>query len=170
LPNTAGFVDPLFSTGIAHSLCGIERLVRILEHHWNKPTLPVELDQYQQTILTEVDVIDEIVGSCFASFSCFGAFVACSMVYFAAATTYERRWLEKPPSTVPGSFLCADDPRLQSLVRETRNRVIRLVNSPTGDGRSNFCEWLQQQLAPFNYVGLFEPVTPNMYHHTALPG
>ncbi|MCA9069155.1 MAG: tryptophan 7-halogenase, partial [Planctomycetaceae bacterium] len=33
MPHTAGFVDPLNSTGIAHTLCGVERVVHLLEHH-----------------------------------------------------------------------------------------------------------------------------------------
>jgi tetracycline 7-halogenase / FADH2 O2-dependent halogenase len=169
LPNTAGFVDPLFSTGIAHSLCGVERLIRILERHWSRPTLAAELDQYQETVLTEVDVIDEIVGSCFAAFSCFETFVACCMAYFAAATTFERRRLDQSQAAPRGSFLCADDSSFGSIARQTRARVMELMNSPTSRDIAGFRAWLQHQLAPYNHVGLFEPRVTNMYHHTALP-
>ena len=39
LPHTAGFVDPLFSSGIAHSLSGIQKVTRILSDNFNNPEL-----------------------------------------------------------------------------------------------------------------------------------
>ena len=39
LPHTIGFVDPLFSSGIAHSLAGVEKLVDIIKQHWGDEDL-----------------------------------------------------------------------------------------------------------------------------------
>src|SRR5690606_32879273 len=56
LPNTAGFIDPLHSTGIAHTLCGIERLVQIVQQHWQRESLNAALIDYSNTVLQEIDL------------------------------------------------------------------------------------------------------------------
>ncbi|MCH7990384.1 MAG: FAD-dependent oxidoreductase, partial [Planctomycetes bacterium] len=113
LPHTAGFIDPLHSTGIAHTLCGIERLVDILEKHWNQDDLPLQLQRYEEILFSELDLIDQLVGGCYAAFADFRLFTAISMLYFAAATTYEHRRADGGPN-FQAAFLCADDSQFRS--------------------------------------------------------
>src|SRR5262249_45285200 len=47
LAHAAYFLDPLFSSGNAHSLLTIERLTRILARHWGRPSLKRELEAYE---------------------------------------------------------------------------------------------------------------------------
>jgi len=93
LPHTAGFVDPLLSTGIAHTLCGIERLMHVVEHCWGDERFEAELRRYAAAVRSELTLIDELVSGCYASFGRFRLFTAYFMLYFAAATSYERRRL-----------------------------------------------------------------------------
>ena len=93
LPNTAGFIDALHSSGIAHTLCGIERLARILIQSLGRDDLEAQLREYERRILAEVELIDLLVSNCFVAMGEFRAFAAASMLYFAAATSYERATL-----------------------------------------------------------------------------
>src|SRR5690606_33135866 len=108
LPNTAGFIDPLHSTGIAQTLCGVERLVTTLKEHWQRSTLPYWLAAYDRLLRQEFTLVDRLVAGGYATRGVFPLFAAFSMLYFAAATTYERRRQRKelPPGA---AFLCADD-------------------------------------------------------------
>jgi FADH2 O2-dependent halogenase len=94
LPHTAGFVDPMHSTGIAQTLCGIERLIGILEEHWQKPTLPAALTRYEETVRSEIMLIDMLVSGCYLARRSFRLFAAYASTYFAAATTGEQRRIE----------------------------------------------------------------------------
>ncbi|MDZ4699150.1 MAG: tryptophan 7-halogenase, partial [Rhodothermales bacterium] len=50
LPHAAGFIDPLHSTGIAHSLLGVERLMRIVQAHWGRETFADALTGYERSV------------------------------------------------------------------------------------------------------------------------
>ncbi len=89
LPSTAGFVDPLFSTGIPLTLLGVERLGRLLEGHGIGATLDTELPAYGRASLREIDRTATLVAAAYAAFGDFRTFVALSMYYFAAASFAE---------------------------------------------------------------------------------
>lgn len=170
LPNTAGFVDPLHSTGIAHTLCGIEKLARILRDYWEQSSLTEQLRSYQSTVAEELSLIDELVFGCFQSFRNFRLFVAYSMLYFAAATTFERRRLNDQGNS-EAAFLCADDPSFREVVSTTLGRMQLLIKQETvsTDDAREFEEFVSASIAPFNSAGLCDPSIHNMYRHTALP-
>ncbi|HEX6985430.1 MAG TPA: tryptophan 7-halogenase, partial [Planctomycetaceae bacterium] len=170
LPNTAGFIDPLHSTGIAQTLCGVERLVTILSEHWGRPTLPGRLAAYERTLRREFALVDRIVAGGYASRRTFPLFAAFSMLYFAAATTYERRRQrgELPPGA---AFLCADDPAFRRVVSAARRQVRRLTSDglPSAAAVARFERETAEAVRPFNHAGLFDPAAKNMYRYTALP-
>jgi tetracycline 7-halogenase / FADH2 O2-dependent halogenase len=183
LPHTAGFIDPLHSTGIAHSLSGVERLAGILlsqdDHvarHDQSSAVPtdVSLIQYGLNVREELTLIDQLVAGCYDAIAqrSFKKFTAFTMCYFAAATTWERRRLscEFNPHS-PGisrlaehrpALLCSDDPEFRAAVFNLRGQMA----DETDESFEKLC---QETLAPFNHVGLFEPPIPNMYGATALP-
>ena len=160
LPHTAGFIDPFYSTGIAHSLLGVERLARIIprEHTERQPALA----GYQHAVTREIQRIDQFVSLAYATMGRDPQLLhAASMMYFAAATTFEGRRRAGQAS----EFLIADDPNFVRTVNE-------LVGAFPGAGDS--CEsvnpWVQRvesQIAPWNSVGLFQPRHQNMYWQTA---
>jgi FADH2 O2-dependent halogenase len=170
LPNAAGFIDPLHSTGIAQTLCGVERLIGILREHWRKPTLPDRLSGYERTLRREFFVVDRIVAGGYASRRVFPLFALFSMLYFAAATTFERRRQrgEQPPGA---AFLCADNPAFRRLVSRTYVDLRRLLAAgPPGDGDvAAFERRVAETIAPYNHAGLCDPASRNMYRYTALP-
>lgn len=167
LPHTAGFVDPLYSSGIAQTMCGIERLVSIFERHWKKPTLPDELQSYARTVHTELDLIDEIVHGSYMALGSFELFVPFSMLYFAAATTFERRRLDGPSK--PGmAFLCAEDGEFRQVVRRVYERLKTLVHQAGSGSAEDFFQEVAAAIAPYNTAGLCDPSVRNMYRYTAI--
>lgn len=162
LPNTAGFIDALHSSGIAHSLCGIERLARILIRSLGRDDLESQLRDYERCVLAEVELIDLLVSSCFAAMEDFRRFASASMLYFAAATSYERARLSHAGEFQP-AFLLADDPQWLAVVR----RMCDLLQE--SGSTDEFERDLAEAIRPFNVVGLCDPSVRNMYRHSALP-
>ena len=168
LPNTAGFIDPLHSTGIGHSLCGLERLLHTLGESWGRADLGERLDAYQRILFQEIALIDLLVDGCYRSLGYFRAFTAWSMLYFAAATTYEhRRASAGGIGTAYDSrlwFLNADDPQFRATVA-TLHRSI-------DSGLANEASWeltVADAVRPYNRVGLFDPDVHNLYRYTVAP-
>lgn len=162
LPHTAGFVDPLHSTGIAHSLAGVERLTDALITYWGSHELPGLLDDYATTTRSELLLIDELVSLCYAAIRIrsFRKLNAATMCYFAAATSWERRRLAGH-SPCP-ALLCADDARFREVMSTIRSRI----DVESDESFECLCMDL---LGPYNQVGLFRSPIPNMYAATALP-
>lgn len=160
LPHTAGFVDPLHSTGIAHSLCGVERLARCFEACDNPLAFRTRLADYEQALFRELDLIDLLVDCCYATLGDFEAFTAATMLYFAAATTYEQRRIRDGDDSA--LFLNADDAGLFEFVENAWRQA-----RESGPASSNLAAWIRQGIQPWNLVGLFSPEVPNMYRYTA---
>tara|TARA_R110002072_G_scaffold302999_1_gene490998 strand:+ start:16882 stop:18549 length:1668 start_codon:yes stop_codon:yes gene_type:complete len=183
LPHTAGFIDPLHSTGIAQSLSGVERLAEVLLAQKRQPTDNSadhsllrfrSLGHYGSIVRDELTLIDQLVAGCYDAIAqgSFRKFAAFTMCYFAAATTWERRRLSDKGHPVPEiassptvhrpALLCAD-------VAEFRAAVYNLRGQMPDETDESFETLCKETLAPFNHVGLFEPHIPNMYGATALP-
>ncbi|MEX2176906.1 MAG: tryptophan 7-halogenase, partial [Pirellulaceae bacterium] len=169
LPHTAGFIDPLHSTGIAQSLCGIQRLAQALEHHWQSPSLEPALRRYEAALWRELDLIDQLVSACYLARRTPRLFAACTMLYFAAAHTSETRRLagKLPPGE---GFLCADDPRFRSLVQQTWQQVHALSRQQTIEvtALQAFETELAAALGPYNTAGLLDPSAHNLYRCTQI--
>jgi tetracycline 7-halogenase / FADH2 O2-dependent halogenase len=162
LPHTAGFIDPLHSTGIAHSLVGVERLCDMLLADLSTSEFRTGLQSYAGTVAQELRLIDQLVSGCQAAIRkrCFLRFVAFSKCYFAAATTWERRQLAG--ARQQALFLADDDHFCRSVAR-LHDAVAATVESPP-----SFEAMSEELLAPFDHVGLFSPPKPNMFGATAL--
>ena len=163
LPHTAGFVDPLHSTGIAHTLCGIEELARIFEQCWETADLPDALYDYEDIVTAELDLIDLLVAGCYRALPSFELFTAWSMLYFAAATTCEQQ-----RSDEHRAYLLADDADFRAIVE----RLYSEMPTVTDDGNPSvtaYCDRLAEAIAPYNTVGLCDPSAGNMYRYTAAP-
>jgi FADH2 O2-dependent halogenase len=169
LPVAAGFIDPLYSTGIGHTLSGLERLAGILKQHWRRPTLAGELVGYESLVRREVEHIDLIVHGSYAARCNFRLFTAYAMTYFAAATTYERRRLH---DGIRGGFLCADDAGFVSTIRTLWSRLTALLkigHRASDAAAAHFESEVAAALAPYNTAGLCDPSVRNMYARSALP-
>ncbi len=168
LPHTAGFIDPLYSPGLAQTICGVERLVDLLERHWGRESLVKQLGQYERTLEAELDLIDELVYGSYRCVENFDLFVPYSMLYFAAATSYEQQRLDAGFNP-ERAFLCADHSGFRAVVRDTRHQL-ELALAAGGAPRSaeRFFQEVAQAIAPFNDAGLCAPAVNNMYRYTAV--
>ena len=174
LPATAGFADPLHSTGIAHTLSGVERLCRLFERYDSSPP-SASLQEYDRSARRELRFVDELVRLCYDALPSFRAWTASTMLYFAAATTYERRRagadgsLDNPPA-----FLCADDEGLWAALRRARHAIpsdeaLSSDEAPPNGALDAYESTIEDAIRPFNEVGLFDSPLPNMYPRTAAP-
>ena len=170
VPAPGGSVDALFSSGIAQSLCGIERLASILERDWRTDRLEGSLAEYERAVFSETAFVDELVGGSFRLLDRFDLFASFSMLYFAAATTYERRRAENSGRAgYRGQFLCADDAALRASVAAVSARARELAAAESDAGAADFAAAVALAIEPFNTAGLCDPRAANMYCYTAAP-
>lgn len=167
LPHTAGFIDPLHSTGIAHSMCGIEHLMGIFEKHWQQDSMPSALTHYSKRVIKELKLIDLLVAGCYRSFGHFERLTAYLMLYFAAAITYEeaRTTAHNKGYRINRHFLLADDQQFTSIIKQTYRDLLELDPLSTQADRA-FIKQVERRIEPFNTAGLFRPRIPNMYEYT----
>lgn len=166
LPHAAGFIDPLHSTGIAHSMCGIEQLMDIFDEHWQQASMPAALTDYSNRVINEFKLIDLLVAGCYHCFGRFEHLTAYLMLYFAAAITYEeaRTDAHRKGTRLNRHFLFADDPHLKTIIEQTYQEICNLGPSSNPDA---LISRIEKRIAPYNTVGLFRPRIPNMYEYTA---
>lgn len=170
LPSAAGFIDPLHSSGIALTLCGVERLVGIFEKHGVGDGAAPAWAEYQRIVQEEQGLMDDLVSGGYLARKRFPVFVAYSMLYFAAATTYEHRRLEG--RLQPGAaFLCADDQGLRCAISHLRERLDAMtpVESLDDAAVAAFEDEVARRIEPYNVVGLCDRSVRNMYRYTAVP-
>jgi FADH2 O2-dependent halogenase len=168
LPHTAGFIDPLFSSGIAHSLAGIQKMAGILQKYWGQDDeLYRCLAQYEHGVFEELKLIDQLVAGCYQTMNCFGLFNAWSMLYFAATISHEQRLLKQQP---PGYFLGADDEAMRAMINLSYQDLMEIIQKPHVSEHDirHFTNLIRERIAPVNIAGLLNPASKNMYHHTAV--
>ena len=167
LPHTAVFVDPMNSTGIAHTLSGVEKLVGILSdfpdpdrHSWMK------LYKYELSILKEIGLIDFLTAGSYLSLNHFELFNPNTMLYFAAAIAYEQ---ERLKGNIPSHYLCADDPQISNLAWDSYYTLKNISKSGISDDKiRDYYEMMKKGIEPYNTAGLLNPEKQNMYRHTAI--
>lgn len=168
LPHTAGFIDPLFSPGIAHSLLGVQKLAAIIIQHWQQTeSLQQALAAYEKGLFAELTLIDQLVAGCYDTMGHFELFNAWSMLYFAATIQYEQRKLKDEP---PGYFLGADNKAMRAMVDQTYEelKAILAKEEQTEADIKKFTADIRDRIAPVNIAGLLDPALKNMYRHTAV--
>lgn len=183
LPNTIGFVDPLHSKGIAHSLSGIIRLGKLFQLEFKRGEFqrgksPMELSESCKRLTEqfrhEVKFIDRLVSICYRSLFDFRLFRLATFWYFAAATNFEKRRAERPDHGSQNElepFLFSDHLGFDEALSEYESLLDRhdlkcCDREPLIAKISNAAERL---LAPFDHVNLFSPSIHNMYAKTAAP-
>lgn len=170
LPHTAGFVDPLFSTGIAYSLSGIEQIIPVITKYWKDETqLLHHLKEYELAVFDELKLIDYLIAGCYKTMTNFELFNTWSMLYFAITINYESYRLKGESS---GCYLHADQPDIKDLVQKSYRDLSKITDqvSPLKEDKQNikgFTDLIRERIKPFNTAGLMDPSTHNMYRHTA---
>jgi FADH2 O2-dependent halogenase len=164
LPTAAYTLDALHSTGNAHTLHGIERIVGVLERHWNRPELAAELECHQQMLQAEISLLDRFVHGCYLAFGRFELMAHYAMFYFAAATLSEAR-RDKLGGACSDAFLQATNPEFCAIVAGAHERLTKLFAGGSVGPREidDFGRDVAAVLRPFNIAGLCDPAKRNMY-------
>jgi FADH2 O2-dependent halogenase len=167
LPHTAGFIDPLFSSGIALTLSGMEKIVGAITQYWKDEQLLHEhLKKYERAFFEELQLTDYLIAGSYHTMPHFELFNAWSMLYFAATIAHEKRRLNNEP---PGYFLNADDVAIQNMVHQSFADLLQIIARPSVSENdiSRFTKIIKDRIAPYNTAGLLDPSLKNMYQHTA---
>jgi FADH2 O2-dependent halogenase len=167
LPHTAGFVDPLFSSGIAHSLSGLEKIINAISQSWGDDALLQQnLYEYEQAVFEELKLTDCLVAGCYKTMAHFELFNVWSMLYFASTIAHEQRRIKHQS---PGYFLNADDPAIRNMVQKSYTGLLKILShqQPSREDIKWFTSIIRERIQPFNTAGLMEPSSKNMYRHTA---
>ena len=168
LPHTFSFVSPMFSTGIAWSLIGVERLAGALSNDGDRRLW--QLNEYDQMLQIEADHITSLVTPAYQFRQDFDAFVAWTQVYFAAAS-YHEVWqrLSDPPSEDGWrsvGFLGACDPILQRAKVEAADQLKTAYmdrNIKKTARGLDFENLVGQLITDRNLAGLANPARNRMY-------
>ncbi|HEX7023606.1 MAG TPA: FAD-dependent oxidoreductase [Gemmatimonadales bacterium] len=170
LPHTYAFVDPLFSTGIAWGLLGVERLALAFESAATESRVPWRaiLDRYGRLLSAEADQIDRLVYGGYLSRGDFGLFTAHALLYFATVSFTEvSQRIGVAPDPAWRGFLGAGDAEWEAVFAESVRRIKRAVGGSHGAVpariRSAFAEWVREAIATRNIGGLFDSERRNMY-------
>lgn len=169
LPHTAGFIDPLQSTGIAHSLFGIQKLARIFERHWQGERREFErsLAAYADQIRREILLIDTYVSGCYDATPRFDLFSTMCLLYFAGTVTCERR-RQSGGGGEELLYLGADDAALTDVAQSLVMSLAEVKKHPADSAvYQSWLARLRERIKPYDKVGLFDPAARNMFHHTA---
>ncbi len=165
LHHSSGFIDPLHSTGIAFTLSGIEKIVRVFTPSESSMQTLEALDAIQVDFEKELKLIDLLVASCYKSRWYFPLFAAAVMLYFVASVRYEQSRLK---GKIPNTFLCAGEQEISSLTEEIYEEIKKLNASKDEDHAERLIQKIKGRIAPLNHVGLMDRKAKNMYRHTAV--
>jgi tetracycline 7-halogenase / FADH2 O2-dependent halogenase len=172
LPHAYGFVDPLFSTGIAWGLRAIERLALCFEGGTPGGSLPSgeQLARYGKLLSAEADQVDRLVAGAYEAMAHFDLFAAHALIYFAIVSFAEvRRRLDLDDSmTAPWKgFLGVGDPVSEPLPRASLRRLRRITRGAGRAGNASeqrdFVDWVAQAIAQRNINGFAEPARHHLY-------
>ncbi len=163
LPYTIGFLDPLHSSGIAHNLSGIERLMAILEDGRN---VADKLAQYERSLQAEFGLMDKIVHGCYAGFANFELMTTYAMHYFAGAHASEHRRRDGRHNVHDG-FLMAHDDSFRRTVTDHHTRVRELggKESVEPEEMGRFLSDVAASIPEGNPAGLCDLAKRNMYEY-----
>jgi FADH2 O2-dependent halogenase len=159
LPSAYAFHDPLFSTGIAWTLLGVERLAELLSTASGEVS-PSGLARYRDLLALEADHLDRLLAGAYRLIDDFPRFAFFALLYFAAASYNELRQRLLDPSATEawcwGGFLGADDARLAEAVALAPQQAATMAPQA-------FARWVLAAIAPRDLVGLDDPSGPGLY-------
>jgi len=163
LAHAAYFLDPLLSSGNAHTLLTIQRLGRIFSRHWGGPSLKVELAEYDAALQREIDFVDRLVHGCYRSFRRFELLAPFTMYYFAGAIRAEER-RRAILSSDRDEFLSSHEPDFRAVVERGYGRLLELSAAEQAAlSATEFERSVALDIAPYNTAGLCDPQKRNMY-------
>ncbi|RMF39962.1 MAG: hypothetical protein D6753_12620, partial [Planctomycetota bacterium] len=163
LPATAGVIDPMHSTGIAHGLWGVWRVARFL-----LSGSLADRSEYGRTVAAELQWIDRLVAAAYRGMPHgMDLFAAAASFYFLAAIHSERRLAQQ--GQLPQGFLMHRDDQLQAAVNWFLQELGSAPQSMERADRHRIISAVRQRIAPWNDVGLLDPALGNRIARAAAP-
>jgi FADH2 O2-dependent halogenase len=177
LPHAFAFLDPMFSTGIAWSLRGVERLALILGaavrgDRLDPAAVASGFQRYAGSLEAEFRQMTRLLEGAWLAMDDFELFTAQSFLYFATVSyqeAEERLYPEGRGGEPPAwrGFLGAGDASLEAVFRESLQRLTRLSSGqtrrPTVTERRAFVAWITGAVRERNVAGLADPARRNLY-------
>jgi len=177
LPHAFAFLDPMFSTGIAWSLRGVERLALILEAamrdgRLDPAAVATGFERYARGLEAEFRQMARLLEGAYLAMDDFALFTAQSFLYFATVSyqeAEERLYPDGRGGEAPAwrGFLGAGDARLEDAFGESRQRLTRMARGqgrrPAETERREFVDWVTQAIRERNVAGLADPARRNLY-------
>lgn len=162
LPSAAGFIDPLFSTGMPLTLLGIERLGRILEESWGTAEFGARIEEYGAITRQEADWTAHFIAASYAGFANFPLFTALSMFYFAAAS-YAEMSRRLPKALRLQRYLAADHKEFSQGITECARLLHARARCASPADLQEFAGRVAERIACLNIAGLSDPDKRNWY-------
>jgi FADH2 O2-dependent halogenase len=159
LPSSAGFVDPLLSTGFPLTLLGVARLAAIIERDWKSGSFGAQLEAYAAQTDEELLAAAQLIGALYANIGNFDVFAALTLLYFAAASFSESARRLGKPQLAP-SFLLCTHPEFGPACKRLCARARRKLTAH--ESRELIAEILAV-IEPINVAGLGKPELRNWY-------
>jgi tetracycline 7-halogenase / FADH2 O2-dependent halogenase len=159
LPSSAGFVDPLLSTGFPLTLLGVARLASIIERDWESGSFGTQLEAYAAQTDEELLAAAQLIAALYANMDKFDVFAALTLIYFAAASFSESARRLGKPQLAPSFLLCTHPefgPACRRLCARARHRL-------TGSASRGLIAEILAVIEPFNVAGLGKPELRNWY-------
>lgn len=150
LPSTAGFVDPLLSTGFSLTLLGVLRLGEALSTDWGSSRFSASLQHYAEKTDGELLATARLIAALYANMGDFAFVRSLLLLYFAAASFAETvRRLGKTQGTP--TFLLHDD---RSFGPECRRILERALMPLSADEKLLIQDQIYRLIEPFDLAGL----------------
>ena len=178
LPSAYCSIDPMFSTGIAWSLAGVERVGSLFAGGG----LPdaAGLAAYDGVLAAEADHLGRLVRGAYLARADWRIFVPQSLLYFAAASFAEasRRLRPDGRDWIWEGFLGSRDPvfagraasdggagkiGVAAAAVERLERLFAGGRRPTEADCTAFADWVAATIAPRNVAGLADPARGDLY-------
>ncbi len=155
LPSAAGFVDPLFSTGFALNLIGIERLARVLSGGFES----VDVARYVEDTESDLLAASRMIGAMYATMGNFEAFIAVSLIYFAAVSFAETAHRLGKPELASGFLM-----HRHTVFGPASRTLLERAHAIDGMGGTQaFVAEVRRVIEPFNVGGFGNPGRRNWY-------
>jgi FADH2 O2-dependent halogenase len=159
LPSSAGFVDPLLSTGFPLTLLGVDRVASIIERHWESPDFALHLEAYAAETDADLLAAAQLIGSLYENLNNFPVFASLTLLYFAAVSFAETAHrLGKPE--LASSFLLHNHPDFGPASIQLFERACNIQTQQQADQLSAD---ILRTIEPFNVASLGKPYLRNWY-------
>ena len=149
LPSAAAFIDPLFSTGFALTLLGIERIASALSDGLGSREFERKMEANAAATLIEADAAAGLVSAAYDTFQSFPLFTGLAAFYLAAVSFAETCYRLGDAERASG-FLANRDAAFTAGFRECVDYARSQLCAAVQPNRPGFIEMVAERIEPRN--------------------